>query len=155
MRHMLVALIAAVALVAAAERVHAAATFELEVGPSIAGDTIRVKKAAVVVRSKGCDVATVTLTGTAEGIVNGRRQSVPLQLVALETPGVYAVPRIWELGRWVLALSGACAEHKTVAAAIVPLRPGGFVRDAVRYFTRAATPADVEASLKDVTAVTE
>jgi hypothetical protein len=155
MRHMLVAMIAAVAFVGAAGRVYAGATFALEVGPSIAGDTARVKKAAVVVRSKGCDVAKVTLTGTAEGFVNGRRQSVPLQLVALETPGVYAVPRIWELGRWVLALSGACAEHKTVAAAIVPLGPGGFVRDAVRYFSRAATPADVDTSLQDVTTVTE
>ena len=155
MRHTLVALLVAVTVVATGERVATGEVFTLEIGPAIAGDSTRVKKASLVVRSSCCDIATVTITGTAEGIVDGRRESVPLRLVALETPGVYAVPRVWERGRWVLKLSGNCAERKTVAAAIVPLGTNGFVRDGIQYLTRSATPADVEAALRTVTTVTE
>jgi hypothetical protein len=150
MRHTLAALLVAVTIVAAGERVTTGEVFQLEIGPAIAGDSARVKKAALVVRSSCCDVATVTISGTAEGIVNGRRESVPLRLVALETPGVYAIPRVWEQGRWVLKLSGHCAERKTVAAAIVPLGSDGVVRDRVQYLTRAATPADIDAALRGV-----
>jgi hypothetical protein len=104
----------------------------------------------VAVRSLSCAPNAVTVSGTAEGIVNGTRQSIPLKLVALETPGVYTVPRVWEQGRWVLRLSGTCADRKNeVAAALVPLGPGGFIRDAVKALTRAATAADIDAALRD------
>jgi hypothetical protein len=46
------------------------------------------------------------LTGTAEGLINGRRQSVRLEIVATSKPGVYAVrfkPQAG--GAWVLALN--------------------------------------------------
>jgi hypothetical protein len=155
MRHLLVASVAAVMVFATAERVNASASFELEIGPSIAGNSARVKKAALVVRSKSCDVATVTMSGTAEGLVNGRRQSVPLRLIELETPGVYAVQRVWEQGRWVLNLSGSCAERKATAAALVPLGPGGFDRASIKYLTRAATPAEVDAALRDTKTLSE
>ena len=131
--------------------------FRLEVGPPIAGNSSLVKKdkAVLAVRSLACDPQTVTITGTAEGIVNGTRQSIPLKLVALESAGVYAVSRVWEQGRWVLSLAGTCAERKTVAAAIVPLGPVGLVRDQIQYLERAATAAEVEAALHSVKTVTE
>jgi len=126
--------------------------FRLEVGPPIAGNSTLVKKdkAVVAVRSLSCDPSGVTISGTAEGIVNGTRQSIPLKLVPLETPGVYSVPRVWEQGRWALKLSGTCASRKNeIAAAIVPLGPGGFNRDVVKVMTRTATAADIDAALRD------
>jgi len=122
--------------------------FRLEVGPSVAGNSTRVKKAAVVIRSLACDPATVTMTGTAEGIVNDRRQSMPLTVVPLETPGVYAVPRIWEQGRWVLSVTATCGERKAVAAAVVPLGPAGLLRDSIQYLERAPDAAAIEVALR-------
>lgn len=131
--------------------------FRLEVGPPIAGNSTLVKKdkAVAAVRSLACDPGSVTITGTAEGVLNGRRQSIPLKLVPLDTPGVFAVTRVWEGGRWVLALAGTCAERNAVAATIVPLGPAGFIRDSVKILTRAATPADIDAALGDAKAVLE
>jgi len=46
------------------------------------------------------------LTGTAEGIVNGRRQSVVLRLDATSQPGVFAVRRQWPTqGSWMLEIT--------------------------------------------------
>lgn len=46
------------------------------------------------------------LTGTAEGIVNGQRQSVALRLDATSQPGVFAVRRQWPTeGSWMLKIT--------------------------------------------------
>jgi hypothetical protein len=46
------------------------------------------------------------LSGTAEGLVNGRRLSVPLEIVATSRPGVYAVRfKPQGGGAWVLAFN--------------------------------------------------
>src|ERR1700730_3889766 len=71
--------------------------FALQVGPPIAGNAQPAKTSMFVVRPGGCaDPAAARITGTGEGLVNGVRRSVPLKLVALPTPGVYAVPRDWD-----------------------------------------------------------
>lgn len=61
------------------------------------------------------------LSGSAEGIVNGSRRSVPLRLDATSRPGVFAVRRQWPSdGTWLLRISF----HATTA--IVTLdRDGG------------------------------
>ncbi len=47
-----------------------------------------------------------TLTGTAEGMVNGRRQSVKLEFVPTGKPGIYAVRyQPAQSGVWVLAIN--------------------------------------------------
>lgn len=46
------------------------------------------------------------LVGTAEGIVNGQRQSVALRLDATSQPGVFAVRRQWPAeGAWMLEIT--------------------------------------------------
>jgi hypothetical protein len=46
------------------------------------------------------------LTGTAEGLINGRRQTIRLEIVATSKPGVYAVRfKPQSAGAWVLALN--------------------------------------------------
>lgn len=44
-------------------------------------------------------------SGTAEGLVDGRRVSVPLEFTKTSRPGVFAVRQQWPAqGRWVLAI---------------------------------------------------
>ena len=50
--------------------------------------------------------STRDLTGTAEGIVNGQRQSIELRLDATSQPGVFAVRRQWPTqGSWMLEIT--------------------------------------------------
>lgn len=68
--------------------------------------------AVLMVHTYGCDEpARAKVTGTAEGLVAGQRQSVPLNLKAT-AKGVYAVT--WEPpaeGDWVLTLTGTYRGH--------------------------------------------
>jgi hypothetical protein len=127
--------------------------FRLEVGSPIAAGTDTkvkdVKKAVLVVRPRLCDdEASVRITGTAEGVVNGFRQSVTLKLVALPTPGVHAVQQQWpDGGQWVLHLTGTCPATKAVTSTIVPLTKSGFLRDKTEILPTVATLAQVEAAL--------
>ena len=127
--------------------------FTLQVGPPTAGNAQQSKSSMFVVRPGGCaDPAAAKLTGTREGIVNGVRRSVPLTLVALPTPGVYAVSRDWDsAGAWIVSLAGTCA-GKT-AGAIVSIGPRDtYRREFVRLLGHRATPAEIDESLKAVAA---
>jgi hypothetical protein len=89
------------------------------------------------------------MTGTAEGIVNGSRQSVPLTLVPLRTPGVYAVRRQWPEGRWVLSLTGTCPGRNAEAGAVVPLDgTNRFEKSKVQFFEPRTMPAAIDAALQ-------
>jgi len=124
--------------------------FRLEIGPAVAGgDNFKVKNAVVMVRPLACDdPASVVMTGSAVGIVNGVRQSVSLKLLPLRTPGVHAVTKQWPDGTWVLNLTARCPAREVTAGALVPLGAKDvFIRDKSRFFTHAATEADVDASL--------
>ncbi len=136
-----------------ATSVQAGPSFRLEVGHPIAGAGFaKMKKAVMMVRGLACDdPASVAMTGTAEGFVNGARRSMPLQLIET-TPGVFAVPQPPN-GRWVVNLTGRCPGRNATASALVPLGgPSGFIRDRTAFFDAAATPAQVEASLNALTA---
>jgi len=128
--------------------------FRLEIGLPIAAGTDTkvkaVKNAVLVVRPVVCDdVASVKITGTAEGMVKGARQSVAVKLIPV-TPGVYAVQRQWPEGHWVLHLAGTCLSPKASASTIVPLVGTEFIRDKTQVLVEPATRAQIEAALKDV-----
>lgn len=145
-----------VALVGFAVAAQAAAgtSFRLEVGQPVAGGfdpTIKdiKNKVVLVVRPLECNDATsATITGSAEGLVNGRRQSIPLRLVPLQTAGVHAVPREWpDGGRWILHLSGTCPSPKASASTLVPVAGYTFLREKTQVLREPATKAQVEAAL--------
>jgi hypothetical protein len=128
--------------------------FALQVGPPIAGNTPSTKSSLLVVRTAGCaDPASAQITGTAEGIVNGARRSVPLKLPVLPTPGVHAVSKEWANGGiWIVHLVGVCA-GKSVGAIVSVAGPNPeYRRDTVKYLPRPATPSEIDASLKALTA---
>jgi hypothetical protein len=124
--------------------------FRLEIGSAIAGGgNFKLKNALVLVRPLACDdPASVIMTASAVGMVNGARRSVPLKLHALPAPGVHAVTKQWPDGAWVLSVTARCPARAAIAGALVPLGgKNGFFRDRSRFFTRAATDADIEESL--------
>src|SRR5690242_17095761 len=67
------------------------------------------------------------VTGTAEGIVNGERQSVKLEFAETSRTGVYALRRSWpEQGTWTLVIK-ANQGPGDAATAVVDLGPDGEV----------------------------
>ncbi|HKP12063.1 MAG TPA: hypothetical protein VJZ91_08140 [Blastocatellia bacterium] len=117
------------------------------------------KDAVLVVRTFGCmQPADANVTITAEGIVAGRRQTVPVELHADQT-GVYAIRQQWPAeGKWVLVLTGTL--HGMTSTVFVELGDKGRVHadtrlDAgelsgkhARGLRRTPTSGDVEAALK-------
>jgi len=65
------------------------------------------KDAALIVRTFGChQPADANVTVMAEGMVGGRRQSLPVELKA-DAKGVYSIHQQWPSeGKWVLVLTG-------------------------------------------------
>ena len=140
------------ASIALAGQALAGPTFRLDIGPAVADTSAgKVKNAVMLVRPLACDdPSSVVMTGTAEGIVNGSRQSIPLKLQRLATPGVHAVTRQWTDGQWVISLTATCPARDAIAGAVVPLAKNMFVRSKSQFFTHAATVAAIEQSLKGV-----
>jgi len=129
-----------------------AADFSLTIGPPVAAGTGSkvVKKAAVsfAVRLEQCAALDkARISGTAEGVADGARRSVPVMLIAAASPGVFLVSQDWPEGVWVVNLSATCGSAK--AGAVVPIGPsGGFLREGLKVWTRPATKGEVEAALK-------
>jgi hypothetical protein len=108
------------------------------------------KDALFAVRAEGCaDPSKAQISGTAEAMVNGARQSIPLRLAPAAAPGVYVVSHDLPVqGPWVANLSGVCGGAK--AGALVPIGPTGFLRESSKFFPRSATEAEIRASLKSL-----
>lgn len=105
------------------------------------------KKLVVAVRAVVCeDLATVRITGTAEGLVNGTRQSLPLTLTAVDpAAAVYAIAQQWpQEGTWVLHLKGSCSTPKADASTLVAVTRGTFLRDKSQVLREPATPKQIE-----------
>lgn len=143
----------ALALVALVTAANAGTSFRLEVGPPVAAGTATkiVKnakgKTVLAVRALVCDdLASVQITGTAEGIRNGARQSVPLDLLEVnKAEAIYAVQYQWpDEGSWVLHLKGSCSNPKAEASTLVPMNKMAFLRDRTQVLREPATKKQVE-----------
>jgi hypothetical protein len=84
--------------------------------------------AFLVARAFHCATpASQRLTGTAEGIVNGVRQTLVLEFSETGREGVYALKRTWpEQGTWTLVLQ-AHQGPTSAATAVLELGPDGAV----------------------------
>jgi hypothetical protein len=128
-----------------------AADFSLTIGNPIAANVPKVSKSiGLAVRLENCaDLSKASLTASAEGLVNGERQSVKLQVFPGSPPGAYGVDQTWSrTGTWVVNLTATCGSAK--AGAIVPFRGAVYSRDSIKPFPRFATAAEVELSLKEL-----
>lgn len=115
--------------------------------------------AVLLVRTYRChQPEKAKVSGTAEGIVEGQRVSVPVQLQPVKK-GVYAVAQQWPTeGTWVLAFSGSYRGHNT--STLVTLDDQGKVAVKktdkgpeldVRVMNRKLSDADVEGALHRIT----
>jgi hypothetical protein len=101
--------------------------------------------------SPGCTRGALTVTGTAEGLVNGQRRSVPLEIAATQSAGVYRVRRQWPSeGVWVLRLVVHVGTGS--ATALVGVNASGEIaqvrqQDPARRIYPYLTDADVQAML--------
>jgi hypothetical protein len=142
-------LLSALALVASGAIAYAD-TFRLEVGPPVAaGAQYKTKGTLFAARPRGCtDLSAVQMTGTAEGLVAGRHQSVPLKLVDL-ADGVRVVTYQWTTdGTWVVVLNAICSSPRETAAVIVRVPGFGiFSRDGMQVLDHTATPKEIDAAL--------
>jgi hypothetical protein len=96
--------------------------------------------------------AAMALQGTAEGLVDGRRLSVPLRFERADADNAFAVPKNWpEGGVWVLNVASN-GEHGGAGAVVGVDRTGAaaFVRfpRTVTGTSRAATHGEIEAMLR-------
>ena len=103
-------------------------------------------------------IARMPLSGTATGIVDGRRQVLPLHFEETGLVGVMAVKQTWPTqGTWVLAISGSGDYAPT---ALVGIGNGGKVRSVEvptqtrgdDTWGRKVTERDIEATLREVAA---
>lgn len=142
---------AAVAFVAAPA--FAGTMFRIEVGSSVALGVSKYfkkndpKKVIVAVRAVVCDnLANVHITGTAEGLVAGKRQSLPITLTAVEpAEAIYAVQQQWPAaGAWVLHLKGSCSSPKAEASTLVAVAKGTFIREKSEVRREPATKKQVD-----------
>jgi hypothetical protein len=82
--------------------------FQLSVETPSESSDPQMKDVVLIARTYGChQPADATLSATAEGLVNGARKSVSLELHSIGS-GVYAIKQQWPSeGNWVLAITGA------------------------------------------------
>ena len=142
-----------VALAFIAASASAGTMFRIEVGSSVALGVNKFfkkndsKKVVVAVRAVVCEnLATVQITGTAEGLVAGKRQSVPITLTAVEpAEAIYAVQQQWpDTGAWVLHLKGSCSSPKAEASTLVAVSKGTFIREKSEVLREMATKKQVD-----------
>lgn len=108
------------------------------------------KDPVLVARLVGCHQPEKgKLIATAEGTVDGKRQSLPVTLVPLSTPGAYAVERSWpEKGTWVIHLAGSHPQFAAGNSTLVKVSGAGFDRASAKFANRPATRAEIESFLE-------
>jgi hypothetical protein len=94
----------------------------------------------------------IPFTGMAEGLVDGRRVSLPLTFAAGDSANIFTARKTWgDAGVWVLAFGADLGNHGKAGAVVTIARNGA---PAVRYprdatgGTRPATRAEVESMLR-------
>jgi hypothetical protein len=122
--------------------------FYLTLGNPEANAEAKQANAVLVVRADGChEPEKATVTATATGAVNGKRQSIPLKLTKLSAPGTYALTQQWPKdGKWVIELSARDNDRMTYT--LVTAGPNGVDRlHAKTSMMKAFSKADVESML--------
>jgi len=152
---------AALLMTLAYSRAALAGGFQLSVETPASHDG-QLKDAVLLVKTYGCFQATdAGVVATAEGLVNGERKSVTLELKPVST-GTYAVSRQWPSeGAWVLTFSGKY--NGMSCSVLVDLGPGGKVKPGTRLeagspkgmnarsVRRALTAKEIDQALKGTT----
>jgi hypothetical protein len=102
---------------------------------------------SVVVRTYRCGTpSSLSLRGSAEGLVSGQRRTLELEITRGTEPGVFSVARQWPTeGRWALVFTVSGGHD---VSTLVALEPGTALRIAEQKMSFSKpSPERVEASL--------
>lgn len=146
MRNSVRSLSATAILLAAAIPVLAGGLFVMLGNPD-ASPEARSHHAVLTLKLAGChEPEKATVTGSAISAVTGKRQTIPLKLIPLSEPGMYAVTRQWpEQGRWVLQF--VATDQGRITSTLVPAGPDGVDRQNAKMAMRAPAEEDIAALL--------
>jgi hypothetical protein len=121
--------------------------FYLTLGNPEANPEAKKANAVLVLRMDGChEPEKATVTATATGMVDGKRQVVPLKLTKLSSPGTYALTQQWpKEGKWVIALSARDDGRDTYT--LVSAGPKGVDRLHAKQSMKTLSKSDIESML--------
>ncbi len=127
---------------------HPAGGLFVVLGNPDASPEARSHNAVLTLKLAGChEPQKATLTGSAISVVDGKRQSIPLKLIALSEPGMYAVTRQWPAqGRWVLEF--IATDQGRLTSTLVSAGPAGIDRQSAKLAMRQPAEEDIAALLK-------
>jgi hypothetical protein len=122
----------------------------LEVGnPALNPEALK-NRAVLVARITAChSPEKTTVSATAEGVVNGVRQSIPLKVISLSTAGTFAITHEWpEQGNWAIKMIATNPEYKDYATSVlVPVHKDSVQLSTAKHYFHAATDAEVSLAL--------
>jgi hypothetical protein len=121
--------------------------FGLQLGNPEASPEARSMNAVLTVKSAGCAAAEkTTVTGTAIGIVNGKRHQIPLKISPLAEPGFFAITQQWpKEGKWVIQLVGE--NNNVYTGSLVSADSAGVDRLHAKQVRGRPTPEEVDSML--------
>jgi hypothetical protein len=122
----------------------------LSIGNPAANSEALSKHAALVARTTACHSPERTsMTATAEGVIDGKRQSIALTLIPLSTPGTFAITRQWpEVGTWAVKIVARNPEYTDYATgALVRFDANSVEWTSAKSYFHAPTDQDVVAML--------
>jgi hypothetical protein len=126
----------------------------LDVGAAKTNPEALRKNAVFVARTAACKSPEKTIvTAAAEGVIAGKRQTIPLRVTSLAEPGAYAVSQQWpHEGIWAVKIVATNPDYGDYSTGIVvPVRNEQFSRAAAKQFSHAPTAGEVDAVLKQAT----
>ena len=112
------------------------------------------KNAVVTAHITACHSPEKTVvTATAEGIVNGKHQTISLKVIRLSEPGSFAVAREWPHGGiWTVKMIATNPDYKDYATSIVvPVGGHAANRASAKVFYHAASADEVDSVLRQAT----
>ncbi|MGA7414511.1 MAG: hypothetical protein WBW33_28840 [Bryobacteraceae bacterium] len=107
----------------------------------------RAHNAVLTLKLAGChEPQKAMLTGRAIGVIDGRKQTIPLQIDVLSESGTYALTHQWpEKGRWVLEF--VAKDQGRITSTLVGAGPGGIERETAKMGMHEPVPEEVAAML--------
>lgn len=120
--------------------------FWLELGTPSASAEAQAAKAFLTVKAVGChQPERAEVTGEAIGVRNGKRETIPLKISRMSTPGMFAVTRQWpEQGNWTLRFVARQLEVGAVTGMLVKAGPDGVDRASAKFMPREPNAADLD-----------
>jgi hypothetical protein len=126
--------------------------FYLQLGNPDASKEARKAGAILTIKATGCgEPEKAQITATAIGMMNGKRQEIPLKVAPLAEPGMFAVTEQWPKdGRWVIEVRGEekINGNPVVTYTVAPAGPDGVNRYHAKSSYNKFQAADIDAMLK-------